>query len=200
MGTATKHLIWDHWGYLNDDMRNDIKEEHPEFTDSQVADYAYELNQEYLKDEYANLGKIFKDKKILMIGNIQLWDGGRQGAKFFESLPAAMNYHGMESAEYYVDISPFTGKYETTGRYGGHDDPMCSTFLYMYLVKDNLNDRQHENLLNIINKYCTYKYRLTETLDKLKYYVTNPSQKIADIYGWELKKETKNDKDRLRKT
>ncbi len=178
-----KFMIWSHWNYLEDSYREDIKENYPDASEDKIADIAYEYNQMDLEDEICNIRNVFKNE-VLMIGSIALWDGGRNAAKLETDPQKVFGYHGMESAEYYIGKGS-TGNWELTGRYGDHDDPFCSSHVYIYSVND-ISSEEKEDMDEIIFRYINQKESLENTIENLKSYIHSPVKEIADIYGWEL--------------
>lgn len=83
-----KHTIWSNMDLNIEDWRDDYKE-YLEMNDMDDADpndedaiyeWMNETNDMYFDDEYANLNKKI-DGRILVIADLGLWDGRKQGYK-----------------------------------------------------------------------------------------------------------------------
>ena len=57
MSTAIKmrHVIWGNINLNLEDWIDDLKEEYPDFSDDELREKMYEINNSYLEDERANL-------------------------------------------------------------------------------------------------------------------------------------------------
>lgn len=64
-----------------DDWKQDLIEEYPDYTDSQLEDIMYETNNDCLENEKAFLSYEL-GHPIVVLGNLGLWDGRRTGYKF----------------------------------------------------------------------------------------------------------------------
>ena len=75
-----RHVIWSNYDLDYDDWRDDLEAEYPEMTEDQRMRLMYEINGDYLEDERVNLD-IQLPESILIIGDLGLWNGRRQGYK-----------------------------------------------------------------------------------------------------------------------
>ena len=77
---ATNHVIWSNRDLDYEDWREALEKEHPELTESERIELMYDINGDYLEDERANLNIRFA-APILVIADLGLWNGRRQGYK-----------------------------------------------------------------------------------------------------------------------
>ena len=75
-----RHVIWSNCDLDYDDWRDDLEAEYPQMTEDQRIRLMYEINGDYLEDERVNLD-IQLPESILIIGDLGLWNGRRQGYK-----------------------------------------------------------------------------------------------------------------------
>jgi hypothetical protein len=80
------HIIWtNELDYK--DWKDDLESQYPNeegFTDQDREQFMYEINDEYLEEEKANLNKEL-GRKIIVFANLGLWYGNRQGYAFLKS-------------------------------------------------------------------------------------------------------------------
>ena len=74
------HLIWSDYNLDYEDWRADLEAEYPELSEDQRVALMYERNADYLDDERLNLN-IDVGRPILVVGDLGLWYGRRQGYK-----------------------------------------------------------------------------------------------------------------------
>lgn len=74
------------WSNIDLDLKDweGLREEHPEYTEEQLTEEMYEVNNDYLSDERYNL-KIQCGNDIIVFGNIGRWNGRAHGYKLIES-------------------------------------------------------------------------------------------------------------------
>lgn len=119
----------------------------------------------YLNDERHNLD-IPTDGRILVIADLGLWNGRRQGYKILEGNIKNILYSNADYIEWYSD---------------GHNikaiaDHHDGTNYYEY--REIREDRNINNLLNAI--YNGEKI----TRDELNYYTKSIHSYVANVYGW----------------
>ena len=78
------HLIWSNYHLDLDDWRTALLEDHPDAAESELYQMMYDLNNDYLADERINLN-IQLDRPILVIGDIERWNGRVPGYKEIQS-------------------------------------------------------------------------------------------------------------------
>lgn len=97
-----KRMIWQD---IDLDLRDweGLREEHPDYTEQQLTDEMYEINNDYLDDERANLN-IRCANDIIVFGDIGRWNGRVHGYKIIESgnIKDCL-YTECDMAEWYVD-------------------------------------------------------------------------------------------------
>ena len=79
-----RHIIWSNYDLDYEDWRDDLEAEYPDLTEEQRIALMYEINGDYLDDERVNLN-IQLSQPILVIGDLGLWYGRRNGYKEIES-------------------------------------------------------------------------------------------------------------------
>lgn len=169
-----KHTIWSNIDLNIEDWRDDYKEylEINELDDADpndedaIYEWMNETNDMYFNDEYMNLNKKI-DGRILVIADLGLWDGRKQGYKILGD-----NVH---------DIL-YSGTYDYTEWYGDGYNIRCTTHHHdgtnHYLYRVIREDRNIDNLLNAI--YNGEKI----TSSKLNYYTKSLYKEVANVYGW----------------
>lgn len=170
-----KHIIWSNIDLDIEDWRDGYKEfleindidKNPNDEDA-IYNWMHEMNDEYLYDEQMNLDKTV-DGRILIIADLGLWDGRRDGYKILGNNIKEIfniNSRGFDYAEFYGD------GYNIKGKEIHHD----GTDYYLYRVIRE--DRNIDNLLDAI-------YNGEEiSKSKLNYYTKSLYKDVAKIYGW----------------
>lgn len=124
-----------------------------------------ELLDIYLEDERDNLN-IITDGRILIIADLGLWNGRRQGYKILGRRASDILSSDADYVEWYGDC------YNIKATATHHD----GTNYYEYRVIRE--DRNIDNLLNAI-------YNGEEiTRKKLNYYTKSLYSDVAKVYGW----------------
>ena len=162
-----RHVIWSNKNFDINDWKDFLEEEYPEVTDEyEQYELISEMNMEYLRDERCNLSEKV-DGRILVIADLGLWDGRRQGYKILDNTISDILYdRDGEYLEWYGD------GYNIKATVSHHD----GTNFYEYRVIRE--DRNIENLLDAI-------YNGEEiNRKKLNYYTKSLYPYIAKIYGW----------------
>ena len=164
----TKHTIWSN---LNLDLKDwgELREEHPEYTEEQLTDEMYRINDDYLDDERCNLN-IQCGNDIIIFGNIGRWNGRVHGYKLIESGNIAdCLYTDCDMVEWYVDEN---GEFRSTQIH--HDG---TNYLYYRKFKDTLSSDEKEEFLDQFYEGKVTQEDIDRTTDKL-------GKTIADVYGW----------------
>ena len=162
-----KHIIWDNRNLDIDDWVDFLEEEYPEIRDEHEQYHLIEdMNMEYLDDQRMNLNKKV-DGRILVIADLGLWNGRRQGYKILGNTISDILYD--ENGEY---IEWYGDGYNIKATVSHHD----GTNYYEYRIIRE--DRNINNLLDAI-------YNGEEiTRKKLNYYTKSLYKDVAEIYGW----------------
>lgn len=162
-----RHIIWSNRNLDLADWKDFLEEEYPEVTDEyEQYELISEMNMEYLRDERCNLSEKV-DGRILVIADLGLWDGRRQGYKILDNTISDILYD--EDGEY---LEWYGDGYNIKATVSHHD----GTNFYEYRVIRE--DRNIENLLDAI-------YNGEEiNRKKLNYYTKSLYPYIAKIYGW----------------
>ena len=162
-----RHVIWSNRNLDINDWKDFLEEEYPEVTDEyEQYNLIEDMNMEYLEDERCNLNEKV-DGRILVIADLGLWYGRRQGYKILGNTISDILYdRDGEYLEWYGD------GYNIKATVSHHD----GTNFYEYRVIRE--DRNIENLLDAI-------YNGEEiNRKKLNYYTKSLYPYIAKIYGW----------------
>lgn len=174
-----KHVIWSNDCDIIEALSKDIKENPDDFvagySDGDDADFwpiAYQLNDDYLDDERANLNVEVGDE-IIIIASLGLWNGRRMGYK---------ELHKTNIRDC-LDTGHTCGDY-ITWYVDERGDLMCEnthhdgTNFYTYRAwKDGISDTRKENFLNKV-------YHGIATRDDITRYTRKLGQYIADVYRW----------------
>lgn len=127
--------------------------------------YIYETLDYYLDDERMNLN-VPTDGRILIIADLGLWYGRRQGYKILNGNVKNILSNDADYVEWYSD------GYNIKATAAHHDGTNC----YEYRVIRE--DRNIQNLLDAI-------YHGEEiTRKKLNYYTKSLEPYVAKVYGW----------------
>lgn len=163
-----KHIIWSNRNLDLDDWMDFLEDEYPEITDVYEQYRLIEdMNMEYLEDERCNLNEKV-DGRILVIADLGLWNGRRQGYKILGNTIADILYdRDGEYLEWYGD------GHNIKATASHHDG--CNLYLYR-VIREN---RNINNLLSDI--YNGGKI----TRQKINYYTKSLYPYVAKIYGWE---------------
>lgn len=138
-----------------------------EDTDSEnnLWDYIHEMLSIYLDDEIANLN-IITNGRILVIGDLGLWDGRKQGYQIFGKNVNSIFKSHYDYTEWYSD------GYNIRAIDVHHDG------VNYYEFREIREDRNIQNLLDAI--YNGEKI----TRKKLNYYTKSLHPYVAKVYGW----------------
>ena len=165
------HLIWSNYDLDYDDWKDDLEAEHPDLSERERIDLMYQINSDYLDDERINLN-IPLSRPIIVIADLGLWYGRRQGYKEIES--------GNIRDCLYDDNDYVTWFVDKNGDLRCDSIHHDGTNHYLYRTyKDGVSDEQIENLKRkIYNGQATRKdiTRITRRL----------GDEIGKVYGWEF--------------
>lgn len=170
-----KRVIWSNID-LNPD---DWKEGYEEFIEMNELDldpndenalweWMEETNAEYLDDERTNLNKDIPGR-ILVIGELGLWDGKKVGYKIINRLHPNLN----DFLEYKYDYAEFYGDGKDIRGTEIHHD---GTNHYLYRIIRE--DRNIDAFLELLIREKTY------TRHQLAYYTSSLWDQVAEVYGW----------------
>jgi len=82
--SAGRHVIWSNYDLDYNDWKADLEENYPDLSEDERVALMYEINNDYLDDERANLN-VQLSQPILVIGDLGLWYGRRMGYKEIDS-------------------------------------------------------------------------------------------------------------------
>ena len=171
--TENKHLIWSNYDLDYEDWRDFLEEEYPNLSENERVARMYELNDDYLDDERANLD-IQLSHPILVIGDLGLWHGRRMGYKEINSgniRDCLYTERDIDYATWYVD------KLGDLRCDAIHHD---GTNHYTYRVyKDAATDAQKELLKEKLYRGIATRGDITRVTRRL-------GDEIARVYGWTL--------------
>lgn len=168
-----RHNIWSNYALDLDDWRDDILEEYPGSTEEELYDLMVEMNSRYLDDERMNLDKQL-NTHILVIANLGLWYGRRDGYRIIESgnLKDCLSDSNCDLAEWYVDELGdlcFTGSH--------HDGVNYAIYRG---VKPGTTEEQ-------LNALCQKIYEGKANRKDITQYTYRLGDIIGDVYGWKVK-------------
>ena len=169
-----EHIIWDCNAGYNDDFQKavmvDYADEYPDMTEDDACRLAIELNDEYLNDERANLD-IDLENNIVIIATLGLWNGHKSGYRVI-----GKNIAGCLTSNYdpiwYVDKN---------GDFRCHEAHHDGVNELLYREFKDISETQKENFLDKI-------YNGTATRHDINRYTRRIGDKIANVYGWEVRK------------
>lgn len=168
-----KFTIWSSDVNL-EDWRDDLLEEHPDYTDDELYELACEINDEYLDDEIINLRSAETYEPILVIADLGLWYGRRPAYIELRNVStigdALQKVIGVNHCDIYVDE-----RGDLCCREAHHDG---TNYQMLRTWKHNTSATQRENLLEKIRKGTATRRDITRVTEKL-------GDKIARVYGWE---------------
>lgn len=169
------YTIWTNYDLDYDqDWKDDLEAEYPDLSEDERIDLMYQINNDYLDDERANLN-IQLSQPILVIASLGLWDGRRIGYREIKSGKISdCLYSGRDDmyVTWYVDE---LGDLRCEAIH--HD----GTNHYTYRTyKDGVTDRQIEFLKEKLYYGKATRKDITRITRRL-------GDDIADVYGWKLK-------------
>lgn len=167
-----KAVIWSNMDLDLDDWQECLND-YPEVTDEyEQWELIYEINNSYLEDERENLNIQLGDE-ILVIGDLGLWNGRRQGYMVISTgnIKDCLYDNACDYCEWYVDnLGDLRFK-------GAHHDGYN---YYLYRVwKDGVTEQQKENLLEKLYYGKATRKDITRVTRRL-------GDEIAEVYGWDV--------------
>lgn len=170
------HLIWSNLHLDLDDWRADLLAEHPDASESDLYQLMYDQNDSYLDDERVNLN-IQLDGPILVIGDIERWNGRVSGYKEIQS--------GNIRDCLYADTDYSTWFVDRKG------DLRCDAIHhdgrnhYLYRVyKPGVTEAQIERLKEKIYDGVATRADIARVTQRL-------GDEIGKVYGWSFPKQAK---------
>ena len=167
-----KHLIWSNNNLDFDDWKDDLREDYPDRSDSELIELMYAINNDYLGDERMNLD-IQLNSPILVIADLGLWNGRRSGYKEIKSgnIKDCL-YSDCEYSEWYVDElgDLWCEDIHHDGR----------NYLLYRVYKDSATESQIENLKSKIYEGTATRRDITNVTKRL-------GDVIANVYGWKIR-------------
>ena len=79
-----KHIVWSDMNLDLNDWRDDLTEQYPDASEDTLISKMYEINNDYLDDARTNLN-IQLSQSIIIIGDLELWNGRAHGYKMIDS-------------------------------------------------------------------------------------------------------------------
>lgn len=167
-----KHLIWSNNNLDFDDWKYDLRADYPDYSESELIDLMYEINNDYLDCERMNLD-IQLNSPILVIADLGLWYGRRSGYKEIRSgnIKDCL-YSDCEYSEWYVDElgDLWCEDIHHDGR----------NYLLYRVYKDSATDSQIANLKSKIYEGTATRRDITNVTKRL-------GDEIANVYGWKIR-------------
>ncbi len=172
-----QHLIW-----TNDDLdyerdwKDEMEEYYPDLDDDEREELMYELNNDYLDDERANMN-VCLGMPIIVIGDLGLWYGRRQG---YKEIPSGNISDCLYAGRDDVYVTWYIDELGDLRCRASHHD---GTNFYTYRVfKHGTTDDQMENL-----KCKLYEGRATRK--DITRYTERLGDAIAKVYGFSIRKK-----------
>lgn len=169
--TDGDHLIWSNYNLDLDDWREDLLEEYPDASESELYQLMDEHNSGYLDDERCNLN-IQMSMPIIIIGDLGLWNGRRTG---YKDIPSGnirdCLYSDTDYTTWYVDR---LGDLRCDAVH--HD----GTNHYLYRAfKPGVSEAQMERLREKIYDGSVTRADITRVTQRL-------GDAIGKVYGWDF--------------
>ena len=169
--TDGDHLIWSNYNLDLDDWREDLLEEYPDASESELYQLMDERNSSYLDDERCNLN-IQMAMPIIIIGDLGLWNGRRTG---YKDIPSGnirdCLYSDTDYTTWYVDR---LGDLRCDAVH--HD----GTNHYLYRAfKPGVSEAQMDRLKEKIYDGSVTRVDITRVTMRL-------GDAIGKVYGWDF--------------
>lgn len=167
--TNGDHLIWSNYHLDLDDWRDDLLEEYPDASETELYQLMQERNDSYLDDERVNLN-IQQSRPILVIADLGRWNGRFSGYKEIASGNIRdCLYSDTDYSTWYVDR---LGDLRCDAVH--HD----GTNHYLYRVyKPGVTDEQIDRLKEKIYDGVATRADITRITQRL-------GDDIGKVYGW----------------
>ena len=171
------HLIWSNFHLDLNDWRDALLEEHPGASESDLYQLMYDLNDDYLADERINLN-IQMNRPILVIGDIERWNGRASGYKEIQSgnIKDCL-YSDTDYATWFVDRK---GDLRCDAIH--HDGR--NHYLYR-AYKPGATEAQIERLKEKIYEGVSTRADIARVTQRL-------GDEIGKVYGWKFPKQTRS--------
>lgn len=171
------HLIWSNYHLDLEDWQDDLQAMHSDASDSELFQIMCDINDTYLDDERANLD-IQLDRPILVIGNIERWNGRVSGYKEIQS--------GNIKDCLYADTDYSTWYVDRRGDLrcdAIHHDGINHYLYRMY--KPNASEFQIERLKAKIYDGVATRADIDRITQRL-------GDEIGNVYGWKFPQKEKS--------
>ena len=168
-----KHIIWSNY-YLDfeNDWKEELENEHPEMSEDELIQVMNETNNLYLDDERVNLN-IQMDGEIIVIADLELWNGHKSGYKIISSGKIA---NCLISNTYYT-----TWYVDELGDFRCDAIHHDGTNHYLYRAfKAGITEEAAENLKSLIYNGTATRRDITRVTERLGHH-------IAKVYGWKVR-------------
>lgn len=165
------HIIWQDEHLDLKDWIGDLREYHPDATESELWSIMCETNSGYLEDEQGNLSGVILPRPILVVGDLGLWHGRVPGCKLIASgkVSDCLSTAENGTACWYVDA-----RGDFRGRLNHHDG--TNRMLYRG-VRPGVSDEALDTLCQKIYDRKDFKKDLSRLTFRL-------GDLIGDVYGW----------------
>lgn len=177
----TRHVVWSDINLDFENWRDDLQEQYPTASEDELVAKMYEINNDYLEDERANLN-IQLSQSIIVIGDLGLWHGRVHGYKMIDSgnIKDCL-YSDCDLNEWYVDKN---GDLRCTAiHHDGRNHYLYRTF------KDGITSSQIENLQDKIYAGKATRRDITRVTRRL-------GDEIGAVYGWQFPQRTRKEVER----
>lgn len=174
--TEKDHMIWSNYHLDIDDWRDDLLEENPDASESELVQMMYDRNDDYLGDERMNLN-IQLSSPILVIGDLGLWHGRRMG---YKEIPS-----GNIRDCLYADTDYSTWFVDQRGDLRCDAIHHDGTNHYLYRTyKDGVTEAQKDRLKEKIYDGTATRADITRVTRRL-------GDDIGRVYGWDFPQQRK---------
>ena len=163
------HLIWTNYGLDYEDYKDQLDEDYPDLSDAEKEQMMYELNNDYLLDERANLN-IQLSQPILVIAQLGLWNGIKPGYREIESgnIKDCL-YSNYDFTTWFVD---------RRGDLRCDDIHHDGTNHYLYRVwRDDVSETKRDRLKARIYEGIATREDIARVTKRL-------GDAIGQVYGW----------------
>lgn len=154
-----------------------LEECNPDASAEEIYKYIYDVNNEFLNDEQANLGDIWYGEGIVLIASFGLWNGRRcelveMNTRYVSECLRSGYVNSISDIEYYVDA---------LGDFRADEAHHDGTNHYLFRVwKPGLSKVQKDNFSDKV--YCGRVTRKDITR-----YTNRIGEDIARVYGWKVR-------------
>ena len=178
-----KRVIWSNEDLDLEDWREDLQAQYPEASEDELYRRMVEINADYLDAERVNLD-IQLSQPILLIADLGLWNGRRQGYREIPSgnIRDCLSF-GYDYTTWYVDEK---------GDFRCRDTHHDGTNFYLYRVyRDDSTEEQRDQLKEKLYDGIATRADVEQVTRRL-------GDEIARVYGWkipqpEIEKDTEHE-------